>query len=289
MPVILLVLVLWLVGGSQLAGQQQSPFSKIPWERGPVLGDLGKEAQVKVPDGCLFTTAEGTRQFLELNENPTSGRERGVVLCTVGDSVGGGQWFVVFEYDASGYVKDDEKKTLDAAAMLASIRKGTEAANAERRKRGWSTMEITGWEREPYYDEATHNLTWAIRGASEGRTTLNHSVRLLGRKGVMSADLVVVPDHYAASLEAFNAVIGDYGYREGERYSEWRKGDKIAKYGLTALVGGAAGVVLVKTGLLQKFGKLIVVALIAIAAAVKRLFFGKAKEAGEAGEAEARS
>ena len=41
---------------------------------------------------------------------------------------------MVFEYDDSGYVKDDDKDELDADAMLASIREGTEQANVERKR-----------------------------------------------------------------------------------------------------------------------------------------------------------
>ena len=90
---------------------------------------------------------------------------------------------------------------------------------------------------------------------------LNHSVRLLGRGGVMSVDLVVSPEHYQRALPAFNGVIGKFEYKAGHTYAEWRDGDKIAAYGLTALVAGGAGAVLAKTGLLQKFGKAIVLAL----------------------------
>ena len=64
---------------------------------------------------------------------------------------------------------------------------------------------------------------------------LNHSVRLLGRGGVMSVDLVVSPEHYQRALPAFNGVIGKFEYQTGHTYAEWREGDKVAKYGLTAL------------------------------------------------------
>ena len=40
-----------LLIASPLAAQEQepSPFERIPWQNGPVLGDLGGEAQVQVP------------------------------------------------------------------------------------------------------------------------------------------------------------------------------------------------------------------------------------------------
>jgi uncharacterized membrane-anchored protein len=280
-----MVLTLALLLGHALPGlaqeSQDDAFSKIPWQHGPLVGQLGKEAQVAVPDDCLFTDADGTRQFMELNQNPVSGIERGTVLCRIADAKGetATTWFAVFEFDESGYVKDDEKKSLDGDAMLASLKKGNEHGNQERKKRGWQAIYLDGWQHAPHYDEQTNNLTWATRlHAEDNSQVLNHSVRLLGRGGVMSADLVVSPEYYNQALPAFNAVVGDFKYKSGHTYAEWRQGDKIASYGLTALVAGGAGAALVKTGLLQKFGKAIILALAAGAAWIKKLFFGKGKD-----------
>lgn len=282
-PRLLLILALSL--GSAVQGlAQDSPenaFSKIPWQAGPMLGDLGDEAQVAVPDGCTFTGADGTRQFMELNQNPTSGIERGTVLCRIADADGETEshWFAVFEFDESGYVKDDEKESLDGDAILARLKEGNEHGNRERKKRGWEAIYVDGWQAAPHYDERTRNLTWATRLHGEDDSqVLNHSVRLLGRGGVMSADLVVSPEYYEAALPAFNAVVGEFAYKSGHTYAEWREGDKIASYGLTALVAGGAGAVLAKTGLLQKFGKAIVLALAAGVAAIRKLLFGRGKD-----------
>jgi uncharacterized membrane-anchored protein len=280
-----MLLALALLTGTAVPAAAQdssdNAFSKIPWEKGPVLGKLGDEAQVAVPDGCLFTEGEGTRQYLELTQNPVNGDERGTVFCRLVDAKGETEstWFAVFEFDGSGYVKDDDKDSLDADAILASLQEGNKHGNRERKKHGWDAIYLDGWQRSPYYDQQTNNLTWATRlhDDSDGKT-LNHSVRLLGRGGVMSVDLVVSPEYYDRALPAFNTMIGGFRYQTGHSYAEWRKGDKVAAYGLTALVAGGAGVALVKTGLLQKFGKAIILALAGAAAAIKKFFFGKDKD-----------
>jgi uncharacterized membrane-anchored protein len=282
-PRLVLTLALLLAPALPALAQEsgEDAFSKIPWQPGPVLGDLGDEAQVAVPDDCTFTGADGTRQFMELNQNPVSHRERGTVLCRIVDANGETEstWFAVFEFDESGYVKDDEKESLDGDAILASLKEGNEHGNRERKKRGWDAIYVDGWQHAPHYDEQTKNLTWATRLHGEDNAqVLNHSVRLLGRGGVMSVDLVVGPKYYEQVLPAFNAVVGDFRYKGGHTYAEWRSGDKIASYGLTALVAGGAGVVLAKTGLLQKFGKAIVLALAAGVAAIRKFFFGKGKD-----------
>jgi uncharacterized membrane-anchored protein len=181
-------------------------------------------------------------------------------------------WFVVFTFDESGYVKDDEKDNLEAGKILASIRKGTEQANQVRAEHGWAAMEILGWQQPPFYDPATHNLTWSIRGRSDGGTTINHSVRLLGRNGVMHVDLVAASDEMGEALPVFNDMLFGFSFKEGQRYAEFKPGDRIAQYGLTGLIVGGTGAALIKTGLLQKFWKLIVVGFVAAAGFIKRLF-----------------
>jgi uncharacterized membrane-anchored protein len=252
---------------SAVDAQQQSeppdPFAALNWQVGPIKGDLGGIATITVPEGARFLGKGDAGKFMELNQNPSDGSELGVLLSD------DGSWFVVYEFSGDGYVKDDERD-LDAEAILANIREGTEAANKVRRERGWSTMEVLGWQQKPFYDPQTNNLTWAIRGSSEGGMSINHSTRLLGRRGVMKVNLVAGPDEIETALPAFNSMMSGFSFNAGQRYAEFRRGDKVAEYGLTGLIVGGAGVALVKTGLLQKFWKVIVIAMIALAGAIKR-------------------
>jgi uncharacterized membrane-anchored protein len=246
-------------------------FQSIRWEAGPLMGKLGREAQVEVPEGCRFTAAAGTKTFMELNENPVSGDERGTILCR-GQDEDSGTWFVVLTYRASGYVKDDERESIDADQLLTTLRQGNKAGNEERRRRGWETLEIDGWQRPPYYDEKTNNLTWGIRIISaSGDTTINHSVRLLGRGGVMEVELVAGPAVAEEAMPEFASILSGFGYVAGQRYSEWRAGDKVAEYGLTALVAGGAAAAAAKSGLLGKLGKGVIALAVAAVAGLKNL------------------
>ena len=241
-------------------------YEDIKWQKGPSVGDLGDAAQVKVPDGYVFAGAQDTRSIMEANQNPTTGRELGFVAPD------GENWFAVFEFDDVGYVKDDEKSSLDANALLDSIREGTEAGNEERRRRGWSTMTILGWETPPRYNEITHNLEWAVRAQSDGEPVVNHNTRLLGRGGVMEVTLVVNPELLAETLPKFKTMLEGFQYRQGHKYAEFRAGDKTAAYGLTGLIVGGGTAVLVKTGAFKWIWKGLVAAGLAVAALVKKLF-----------------
>lgn len=255
------------------AGSAQSvgtTFEDIPWETGPGIGSLGSEAQVGVPAGCLFTGRNGTRQFMELLENPVDGHERGVLFCEGSRYSDDDPWFVVFSYADDGYVRDHEADKLDAAAILKSIRRGTEKANEERRRRGWGTLTIEDWITRPHYDVGSNNLTWAVMAVDEdGNRVANHSVRLLGRGGVMKVNLVTSPSQLSTVMPTFSSTLNDFQYLPGQRYAEWRPGDKVATYGLTALVAGGAGAAAAKTGLLAKFWKFIAGAVAAAAAGLR--------------------
>ena len=243
-----------------------NPLSSINWQSGPCIAKLGEQATLSIPEGYLFTDRNGALEFMELTQNPPSGEELGVIIPEKDD------WFVVFEFSDSGYVKDDEKDSLDADAILSSYKEGTEKANDIRESKGWAPIHITGWEQRPYYDVVTNNLTWSMIIDSEGYKSINHSVRLLGRRGVMNADLVIDPQGLDSTIPAFNKLISTFNYNAGNRYSEYRKGDKLASYGLTALIAGGVGAAAVKSGLLAKFWKLIVAGFVVVGGAITRFF-----------------
>jgi len=241
-------------------------FEGVSWQKGPSVGDLGGNAQVKVPQGYVFAGSADTRTIMEANHNPITGREMGFVAPA------GEDWFAVFEFDDVGYIKDDEKDSLDASALLSSIRKGTEEGNQERIKRGWPTMTILGWETPPRYNEITHNLEWAIRATSEGAPVINHNTRLLGRGGVMEVTLVTNPATLNETLPKFKTMLQGFEFKEGHKYAQFRAGDRTAAYGLTGLIVGGGTAALVKTGAFKWIWKALVAGAAAVAALFKKIF-----------------
>jgi uncharacterized membrane-anchored protein len=245
---------------------------------GPADAPLGSIAIQKMPEGYVFLDGKDTRTLLEAAGEPTSGEELGMLRSTNAD------FSIFYEFSETGYVKDDEKNKLNPDKLLASIKKGNDSANKARVKAGNPPLEIVGWEVPPRYDEKTHNLEWAIRATSEGEPLLNYNTRLLGRKGVMEVVLVVTPDKLGETLPEFRELLKDFSYQSGQSYAEFRSGDKVAKYGLGALVVGGAAVGAAKLGLfawlavfLKKGWKLVVVAVVGIGAAVRKLFSGRSQ------------
>ena len=265
--------------GAEQEDEAAKFLNSLPWTVGPGTAKVGNQAEIKVPEGARFTGSAGTRKMLEMMHNPTAGSELGLLTNDQLD------WFVIFEFEDIGYVKDADKEKLDGQAMLASLREGNEAGNEERKKRGWAPITIVGWHTAPFYNKETNNLEWCIKGASEGHDIVNYNTRILGRGGVMSANLLVAPEQLDATLPSIKTMLKGFSYIGGQKYSEWKSGDKIAKYGLSALVVGGAVGVAAKLGLLGKLAaslgklwKIIIMGFIGLGAAIKGLLFGKKKD-----------
>ena len=268
--------------------QEASSGADIEWQVGPTVATLGSVAQINVPAGYRFTGPEGAKRVMEMTQNPASGKEVGI-LAPVASGDSSKAWFVIFTFRNTGYVKDDEKDKLDADKILKSISRGTESANEIRRRRGWPPVHVVGWSKKPYYDAETNNLTWAIRGRTgdaqdDASDAINYSTRILGREGTMHVDLVVSPEDFVGTVEEFETLMSEFEYTDGHKYAQWKEGDPIAEYGLTALIVGGAGAVALKSGLLSKLWKVIVIGVAAVLSAVRKFIsglFGK-KDEGEA-------
>jgi uncharacterized membrane-anchored protein len=245
---------------------------EIPWILGPTTVVLGEDvALLDVGEEFLFADADLTRQLLEWMGNPTGDTEVGLVAPA--DTLQ--NWFLVFEYYPVGYVKDDEADEIDPDALLKSIREGTEQANKVREQMGAPAVHVVGWYEKPHYDSATHNLVWAVLGRDDqGNEVVNYNVRLLGRQGYMSVTLVEEPKLLAASRPRVEHVMAGFSFRPGKRYAEWVPGDKVAPYGLAALVTGVAAAKLGLFAIVGKFvakaWKLVVAGFVAVGLALKR-------------------
>lgn len=252
-------------------------MEKVGWVR-EGAGDLGGVAKVSIPKGYRFTHGSAASKVLELFGNLPMSSASGMLTTE-----GFGPW-IIFSYDDSGHVKDDEKDKIDADELLKFRREGIAESNKTRKERGIRELEIVGWAMPPQYNDTTKTLEWALRIKSlggQGGESVNYETRLLGRTGSMKVQLVCGPEEFQPLLAEFQKVMTGFSYVEGQRYAEFREGDKVAKYGLTALVAGTGAFAAAKMGLFgklgvffAKLGKAAILLVVAALAAVKK-FFGK--------------
>jgi len=179
-------------------------------------------------------------------------------------------WFAIFDFEDTGYIKDDEK--IDADAVLQSLKEGNARGNEERKRRGFPVLNLDGWFVAPHYDTNSKRLEWATKLSSDGGVSVNYRIRLLGRAGVMSAVLVSDPDSLDKDIRAFKVALNDFSFDPGQRYAEFRTGDKIAEYGLTGLIVGGAAAAAAKTGLFKVIGKFGVLIFVGAAALIGGIF-----------------
>lgn len=263
--------VILSLAAAAAAGLAAPPASaqELDWRLGHEAVPIGSDlAEVDLNDAFVYLDRAGTEQLLELTENPLSGNEL-ATIAAADDST----WFVIFEYDEIGYVEDGEAADLDAQAILESLAEGNESANRERADRGWGTIDIVGWEEPPHYDPDTHNLTWSLVAVADGEKTVNRQIRLLGRRGVVNATLVCDAEELPVVAAITDGVLRDFRFTDGNRYADFVPGsDRVAKVGLAALITGGAAAAALKTGLLQRFWKLLAVGGAAVVAWMGRLF-----------------
>ena len=251
--------------------------------RGPSRVALGHELTLDLPDGFFYLEKKDADEMMRRFGNQDDPSLLGVVLKP--DS----SWIVTVSFDAEGYIKDEDGEKLDADEILKAITEGTEEGNKYRVEHGFKPMHVDGWSEPPHYDRKTHHLIWAISGSDADGTSINYNTRVLGRRGYASLNLIDDPAKLAASKLEAATLLGVTHFDSGARYEDFdEKNDKVAEYGLAALVAGGAGAAalkLAKVGLLAKFGgkilalliagkKVLVAAFIALGAWAKK-FFGK--------------
>jgi uncharacterized membrane-anchored protein len=250
---------------------------------GPQKVDAGHDVEIDLPADHLFLDAPQAKRFMEKMGNLWNDDLLGVILK---DDT---SWLVTVRYTEEGYVRDDEAEKMDAEEILGVIKESTEEANKERVKRGFKGLNVLGWSEPPRYERAPHHLVWGVKVHSEGDDddTVNFNTRILGRKGFVALNLIDGAKTIEASKPSVAALLAATSFKSGARYADFdSKSDKIAEYGLAALVAGGAGAAalkLVKVGLLAKFGgkllailfaakKAIVLALLGLGAMFKKLF-----------------
>lgn len=248
----------------------------------------GAGATLHLGDRFYFLDATDAKQVLtRIWGNPPSavGNVLGMVLPsdkTATDNV----WGAVVTYQRTGHVSDDDARTADYNKVLADVRGTEDEDNAERRKQGFPTSHLVGWAQPPSYDPKTHSLIWARDIAYQGgRTdTLNYDVRLLGRGGVLSLNMVSDMDHLGDVRAAATGFGQAANFDRGATYADFSpaKGDKAAGYGLAGLVAAGVGVAAAKKlgflAIVLGFGKkALVLFAVAFAALRKRLarLFGR--------------
>jgi uncharacterized membrane-anchored protein len=272
-------------------GTQEEFESKLGYQTGTVVLSVG--ATVRVPEDFRFLGPEGSRRLLTDGwGNPPHSAEGVLGMLVPADvsPLGPAGWGIVITYEEEGWVNDTDAASINYSKLLAEMRESSDEMNQERAKQGFPPVKLIGWAEPPHYDAPAHKLYWAKELAfeNERERTLNYNIRILGRRGVLVLNAVAAMGQLPVIRQKTPQVLAAVEFNEGHRYIDYLPGkDKAATYGVAGLIMGASAA---KAGLFKMlwvgmlaFKKVIVAALIALGAAVKRLLNRQPQDAATEG------
>jgi uncharacterized membrane-anchored protein len=264
--------------------EAQALVAKLKFQQGEVVLKDGL-ATLKVPDEMQFLNGRDAHTVLvTLWGNPPMPDPLGLLMPVNAGPLNPDSWAVIITYEEEGYVKDKDAEKIDYADLLKQMQKDTREANKEREKQGYSQVELIGWAAPPHYDPAVHKLYWAkqLKFGGENEDTLNYNIRILGRRGVLVLNAVSAMSQLPEIEKNAPKILAAIDFNRGNRYADFSEasGDKVASYGIAALVAGG---VAAKLGLFKGLWvlllgakKFVIIGVVALGALLRKLF-GKDK------------
>lgn len=262
----------------QAAVEQAVKAMEAAQIKGPAEIKLRDQATLKLPAGYVWVPEPAAGQFMKAVGNHPDERELGLVFPEAQDQ----GWMVVARYEDAGYIKDDDAKNWNVEELFTSLKEGTEAANEDRRKEGFPELEILGWVEKPNYLADSHRLIWSMSARHKGApadasSSINYNTYALGREGYITLNLITDLRTIGQDKGHAQTLLSALDFNEGKRYADFNAStDKVAEYGLAALVGGLAakklGMFALAAGFFAKFAKVILLAGAGALAVVGKFF-----------------
>lgn len=256
--------------------------SKLQYKTGEIDLKNGL-AKLNLSDNFRYLSPDDSEIVLhQMWDNPADDKTLGMIFPSNLGPLDGDAWAVIITYADDGYVKDSDADKINYNDLLKQMQDSTKEHNKEREKEGYPAIELVGWAAPPRYDKDTHKMYWAkeIKFSDSKENTLNYNIRVLGRRGVLVLNAVAGMSDFKVIEKHTPEIVSMVDFKEGNRYAEFNdKTDKVAAYGLAALVAGGLAA---KAGLFKMLWvgllaakKFVIVACVAIAGFFKKLFSRK--------------
>jgi len=255
--------------------------NSLNYETGTILFP-SCNAKLTVPKGFRYLNTQQSVYVLStLWGNPADSSILGLLVPENRGVLAPNSWVFTISFDEMGYVKDDDAEDIDYNELLESMQKETNDANAHRVSLGYPAIAFTGWASKPFYDKTRKVLHWAkeLKFGNDSLNTLNYNLRILGKDGVFIVNAVASMSELPEVKPSINKILASVQFEPGYTYADFDpKTDNVAAWSIGGLV---AGKVLAKVGffaVIAKFGKLIILGLIAAGGFVWNFIRGRKKE-----------
>lgn len=220
LPVLTFFLTLPSWGQDQLSFSSGLQPQEREWVSGPAKTSLGAIADLQIPAGYRFTDAEGASSLLKQMNNPVPSGLIGILSPNSGD------WLVIFEFNEIGYVNDTGKEGMNPKVILKTIQDRSEAQNNSILNKGGLAAASVDWESQPIYDEKNHSLEWAVRAETQSGKVINHTLVLMGRRGVL--DITMIQAQGLPNAVSLKQLAKNISFKAGHSYADYQKSDKTA-------------------------------------------------------------
>lgn len=211
--------------------------------------------------------------------NPPGFSNLGMIVPSNVSPLAAEGWGVIISYNDDGHISDEDAAKIDYNDLLKQMQDEDEEDNKQRKEQGYGALYLLGWAEQPRYDAQSHKMYWAreLKAEEAKDSTLNYSIRVLGREGVLELNAVAAMADLPTIKREMPKVLASTNFTEGNRYADYNPGtDKLASYGLAALVAGG---IASKAGLFAKLGvlllagkKFIVLGLVGLGVLIRKLF-----------------
>ncbi|WP_421547529.1 DUF2167 domain-containing protein [Pseudomonas sp. QD4] len=211
--------------------------------------------------------------------NPPGFSNLGMIVPSNVSPLAAEGWGVIISYNDDGHISDEDAAKIDYNDLLKQMQAEDEEDNKQRKEQGYGALYLLGWAEQPRYDAQSHKMYWAreLKAEEAKDSTLNYSIRVLGREGVLELNAVAAMADLPTIKREMPKVLASTNFTEGNRYADYNPGtDKLASYGLAALVAGG---IASKAGLFAKLGvlllagkKFIVLGLVGLGVLIRKLF-----------------
>lgn len=258
-----------------------------------------QQGKITLPDGIATLNLPGNFRYLDPADanrvlvdawgNPPGGKTLGMIFPADISPLSENGWGVIVTYDEEGHIKDDDADSIKYDDLLKDMQGAVQEANEERKKQGYAAMTLVGWAEAPHYDKASHKFYWAKEYSTEnqhGPNSLNYNIRVLGRKGVLVLNAVAGMNQIDQIKTEMKEVVAFTDFSQGNGYNDFNAStDKMAEYGLAALVAGG---VAAKLGFFGKifaflllFKKFVLIGVAALGGGIYKLLGRKKEESTE--------
>lgn len=251
----------------------------------PRHGDValpGVGAHLKLGEAYYFLDkADARKVIVDAWGNPPANADGVLGMVLPEGKTPYDSWGAIVTYDATGFVDDKDAQSTNYDEMLKQVHDGEDSINAERKKAGFQTIHVVGWAQPPSYDGVRHSMVWArdIQFGGDEVDTLNYDVRLLGRRGVLSLNMVSTMPELTAVRDDARRLAQTANFDAGAGYGDFNPAsDDKAAYGVAGLVAAGLGVAVAKKvgliGVILLFAKKGIVLIVAAFGVIANWFRG---------------